>query len=98
MDLLFYIYSDSFDVVRDWKDILSGGEKQRMAVARLFYHKYVLITLIGYIKFGQTSPTLYSNYIHKRNNRKINDINKHVCLSFQLPICLSVATQTCLSY
>ncbi|CAG2107768.1 unnamed protein product, partial [Medioppia subpectinata] len=35
----YLVERESLDSVQDWHDVLSGGEKQRIALARLLYHK-----------------------------------------------------------
>lgn len=46
-----------FNAVNDWNDVFSGGEKQRIAMARLFYHQpeFAILGTIGIISDECTS-------------------------------------------
>lgn len=46
-----------FDSCNEWNDVLSGGEKQRIAFSRLFYHKPVFAVLGIY-------PILHGRRVH----------------------------------
>ena len=50
------------DVVKEWKDVFSGGEKQRMQLARLFYRqpKYVVLDEATSAVSSDVESLLYS--------------------------------------
>lgn len=39
VEILYLLERESFNSVQDWSEVLSGGEKQRVAIARLIYHR-----------------------------------------------------------
>ena len=39
LDYLVEREKEGFETVNDWQDVLSGGEKQRMGMSRLFYRR-----------------------------------------------------------
>jgi ABC-type uncharacterized transport system fused permease/ATPase subunit len=40
-----------WDAAREWRDALSGGDKQKIAWARLFYHK-PMVSPLGEFRFA----------------------------------------------
>jgi len=40
VDLAYLCTREGWEAVKEWVDILSGGEKQRLGMARIYYKKY----------------------------------------------------------
>lgn len=63
LEHLVELYPEGWDAEAEWRDVLSGGLQQRVAMARLFYHKprYAILDECTSSVTLETEKTMYEN-------------------------------------
>ncbi|KAI8955841.1 ABC transporter transmembrane region 2, partial [Xylaria longipes] len=63
LEHLVDLYPEGWDADAEWRDVLSGGLQQRVAMARLFYHKprYAILDECTSSVTLETEKTMYEN-------------------------------------
>lgn len=63
LDHLVGLYDEGWDAEAEWRDVLSGGLQQRVAMARLFYHrpKYAILDECTSSVTLETEKVMYDN-------------------------------------
>lgn len=63
LEHLVDLYDEGWDAEAEWRDVLSGGLQQRVAMARLFYHRprYAILDECTSSVTLETEKTMYDN-------------------------------------